>query len=282
MRIVVLDSSPYGNAADGRSDALLAEAARKLGHETAVLGADGATWEGGSVALCGEPLRAERVLGRADIRSRDDLAAFAALLRAVEASGTVCLPSASALLAAEDKLRTHEALLAARIPVLPTAAFRASHDAAAALRAVGRLPVVVKSPVGWGGVGVTVCRSVEDVAATVAAHHARSPRQVLLLQRCIDEARVETVQVVGLRIVGAFRHRSRGGYEDVVAEPAFAEIAIRAVAACGLRFGSVDLIAGNGGGPAVLEVNSMPGLDPDDAGDRGFADAIVAEAARTG
>lgn len=285
MRIVVLDRSPYGNAADARSDALLVSVARDLGHEAEVCAVAG----DGPV---GATLGADVVLPRADLRSPEDLGTFAAIVRAVESRRVRCFPSAEALVAAEDKRRTHDALDRAGLPSVPTLlvpAVRRGADLAG--ERLPAFPLVVKEPVGWGGRGVTVCADLAALRDVLAAVHARRPGEALLVQPFVPHRRGVTAQVAAGRIVGAFATTARGprdrtdartSYEDLTLDDVTASVAVRAVAACGLAFGSVDFLDADDGRRPVLEVNAMPGLDPDDAGDRAFAEAIVRVAAQTG
>src|SRR5687768_9628215 len=98
--LVVLDSSPYGNAADQRSNRFLVEVAPPF--------APG-----------------EVVIPRADLRTFGDLARFAACLRGVARAGVRLLLDAEGLQAAQDKLRTYERLHAAQVPAIPTWAVQA-------------------------------------------------------------------------------------------------------------------------------------------------------------
>lgn len=275
MKIVVLDSSPYGNASDARSDGLLVSAALARGHDASIRSSRGVRWNGGGVILAdGAPLEADLVLGRADLRSRDDLSAFTALLRAVTAAGMRALPSPEGLLTAEDKSRTHEALVRAGVGVAPTTFVRTDAEGRGACGAVAAFPVALKTPVGWGGHGVVRCDDEELLARAVTAFDRRAARQVVLLQPWLDGPCV-TLQVARDDVIAAFVRRAEGGFDDVAPPASAAGAAVRATAACGLLFASVDVLLPIGGGLAVLDVNAMPGIDPDDAGDRAFAAAIV-------
>lgn len=277
MRIVVLDRSPYGNAADARSDSLLAAAARDLGHGAEI------------VALEGDApvprIVADVVLPRADLRSTDDLASFVRVVEGIEVGGPRCFPSSASLVAAEDKRRTHAVLERAGLPSVAALVVPASRDGEVlAAVQLPEFPLVMKEPVGWGGRGVAVCPDARALRAALAAAHARSAGAAILVQPFVRHRRGLTAQVAGGRVVGAFATAARGSrdggdarpsYEDAGLDDLAASVAVRAVAACGLAFGSVDFLDAEDGTRPVLEVNAMPGLDPDDAGDRAFALAIV-------
>ena len=277
MRIVVLDRSPYGNAADARSDSLLVAAARDQGHEAEIV-----TLGRGAPA---PRIVADVVLPRADLRSTDDLASFARVVEGVEASSLRCFPSSASLVAAEDKRRTHDALAHAGLPSVATLVVPSSPDGQVLATArLPEFPLVVKEPVGWGGRGVTVCPDAGALRSALASAQARLPGGTVLVQPFVQHRRGLTAQVAGGRVVGAFattalatrdRSDARPSYEDVPLDDVTASVALRAVAACGLAGGSVDFLDAADGSRPVLEVNAMPGLDPDDAGDRAFAEAIV-------
>ena len=151
-------------------------------------------------------------------------------------------------------------------------------------------PVVLKLAVNWGGRGVLRC---DDVAALARTIDALPPGGRVLVQPLVLHPRCITVQVAAGSAIGAFATlpvgadfrsnvRLGGRTSDVTIGDETGRAAVRAAAACGLRSGSVDFLDVSEQRPGdvlpVIEVNSMPGLWPDDAGDRAFAAAIVAAA----
>jgi glutathione synthase/RimK-type ligase-like ATP-grasp enzyme len=226
---------------------------------------------------------ADVVLARADLRSPADLDAFADIVRRAESRGAACFPSAAALVLAEDKRRTQTVLERAAPPAVPTLVVRPTPEGlpVPADRAF-RFPVALKEPVGWGGRGLVVCRDADELRRAAAACHARDPHVTLLLQPFVPHRRGLTVRVAAGRAVGLFATTARSTsapgatrYADADTDPTTESRAVRAVAACGLVFGTADFADADDGSRPVLEVNSMPGLDPDESGDRAFAEAIV-------
>jgi glutathione synthase/RimK-type ligase-like ATP-grasp enzyme/glycosyltransferase involved in cell wall biosynthesis len=289
--LVILNSSPYGNNADERSNRLLCEVAGWFGHASRVVAADriamavsGAmfpTWPVGGVAV-----------PRADLRSTSDLTQFAGLLRGLAAADAHCLVTAAGLMRAEDKLATHFALAARGIPSLPTVAIRASSEPGAeladAVAAVGGFPVVLKHPIGWGGMGVSVCRDLGTLRSMLTLADQLRPRETLMIQSFVPHRSSVTLLSVGGELVSSFRSypaadefrtnpRFGGRTEKIPGTPELARIAADALDSCGLSFGSVDCIEADHE-RLVVEVNSMPGLWPSERGDRRFAEALVRHA----
>ncbi len=131
--------------------------------------------------------------------------------------------------------------------------------------------MIVKLLEGTQGVGV-ILADTEKVAESII-ETLQSSRQNVLVQKFVAESKGRDIRafVVGDRVVAAMRRvaqgdefRSnvhRGGRtEPVELEPAFEETAVRAAQIMGLRVAGVDMLESREG-PAVLEVNSSPGLE---------------------
>jgi glycosyltransferase involved in cell wall biosynthesis/glutathione synthase/RimK-type ligase-like ATP-grasp enzyme len=284
---VILDYSPHGNSADAKSNRLLVEVATWLGHRAAIVDAREWMAAGGCAPLPVVPPPAW-VIPRADLRTRIELGRFAELLRALARGGARLLLDAEGLLAAEDKVRTHAAFARAGLPSVPALIVRAGAPAVElgpAAATLGGFPLVRKDPIGWGGLGVV---RHEDLAALTvdfanrARLHAGEP---LLLQPFVPHAASATLLYVDGRLVsawrsqppaGEFRSNPRFGGPTAKFAPAteLVDLGKRAVASCGLRAGSVDLLE-TAAGPRLLEVNAMPGLWPQATGDRHFAEELI-------
>jgi glutathione synthase/RimK-type ligase-like ATP-grasp enzyme len=279
MRVIVLSWSPHGNAADPRSDALLAARARLRGADATIVRA---TRDG---AAAPRVARGDVVLPRADLRSEGDLAWFAAQVRSADRAGARCLPSARGLLAAEDKDRTLRRLERAGVAQPATVGARAlarlptdSAERAAGWTAelLGGGPVVVKPAVEWGGQGQVRC---DDAAALVRAlAWSRTAKTKVLVQDFVEHFRSVTVLVAGGRALSAWEQRRDPGAQPgtCAADPATSAAAVQAARICGLAFASVDFLDRGDGRPLLcVDVNSMPGLWPDDPDDIAFADAMI-------
>jgi glutathione synthase/RimK-type ligase-like ATP-grasp enzyme len=286
VRLIVLSSSPYGNAADARSDALLVERARRRGVATEVLGVR-------SLAGRVEPwvVRGDVVLPRADLRSVADLKKLKAKVRVAEREGARCLPSAAGLIAAEDKGRTSSRLFDAHVDEPHARCLRmtgglvgeAARRTAELIAERFRFPVLVKPCVGWGGKHIVRCDNAAALGTVLFSTPSR--RTEVLIQEFVEHRRTVTVLVAGGRALSAWEQRREEGAKPATcnAEAATSDAAIRAAAACRLEFASVDFLDPGEGRPLLcVDVNSMPGLWPDDPDDVAFADAIVACALRAG
>jgi len=284
MRLIVLDRSPYGNSADPAADALLRDAAVRAGTESGIVafhGADDPALDGlreGDVALV-----------RGDLRTDADLERMVAASWKLEARGVRCLPGAEALVAAEDKLRTYVRLRRDGIPtprsVTVCVTETAPSNVAAFHAYLQAFPVVVRRRVSWGGRGTSLCEDREALTAALAAEATEQPDEAVLLQPYFPHRRSVSVRVVRGAAVGAtsttvpdgdFRaHTNVGGaVTEETADEGVAALGVRAAAACGLEFGTVDFLDGGDGVWLCSDVNSMPALRGGDADER-FADAIV-------
>lgn len=291
MRLIVLDRSPHGNVADVVSSDLLCAAARARGAEPAHVPFANAA----DPAL--ERIRSgDVVLVRADLRSPADLVCVADAVWHLEQRGVRCLPSAEGLVAAEDKFRTFVRLRRANVNTIPTVAVvpgSAATDGYVSFQSrLQAFPVVLKRPVGWGGLGTERCDDARAFAAALERHGREQPEAMLLVQPFVPHERTLTVLVAGDRAMSAWSARPTGtefrsnpGLGGVVSDArvddAVAHAAVEAVRACALEFASVEFIEVPSEPPAVIEVNAMPGLWADDADDAAFADAIVALALGT-
>jgi glutathione synthase/RimK-type ligase-like ATP-grasp enzyme len=285
--LVVLDSSPYGNAADQRSNRFLVELAAWLGCRGRVV--DAAELVAGAGAEAGPFAADDVVVPRADLRTFADLARFAALLRALARGGVQLLLDADGLLAAQDKLRTAERLAAAGLPAIPTWGIAASATLSDAVAARARelgFPVVLRHPIGWGARGITRCADLDELRSALGFADHLAPHEPLLLQPFVPHRSALTVQACGGEVAGAYRTWPRAGdfrcnprlggrTEKLPAPPALAQLVQRTLAACGLAFGSVDVLEADDGRLLVADVNAMPGLWPRERGDRRFAEALV-------
>lgn len=195
----------------------------------------------------------------------------AAVVRQFEMMGTYCVNESVAITRARDKLRSLQ-LLARRGIGLPVTAFAHSpDDTAEIIKLVRGAPVVIKLIEGAQGKGVVLAET--DTAARSVIGAFRNLDAYFLVQDFIEEARGSDIRcfVVGSKVVAAMKRKAapgefrsnlhRGGSASTVkltrAERATARRAARVL---GLNVAGVDLVRTKDG-PAVLEVNSSPGLE---------------------
>lgn len=199
---------------------------------------------------------------------RGDADAQFSVYRALEESGALVINRLGPLLDAQDKFRTSQLLLRARVETPEAALVQTSDEAAALVRAWGA--VVLKPLAGSLGEGV-------EHLAKGPLGEARAAQRVreegaLYLQRFIpNSGRDVRVLVVGDRAAGAvereaapgeFRTNVARGGSPRATSPALATIqaAERAARALGLDYAGVDLFE-TPWGPRVIEVNGNPSFD---------------------
>jgi len=195
----------------------------------------------------------------------------AAVVRQFEMMGVYCVNESVAITRARDKLRSLQ-LLARRGIGLPVTAFAHSpDDTADIIKLVRGAPVIIKLIEGAQGKGVVLAETDKAAGSVIGAF--RNLDAYFLVQEFIEEAKGSDIRcfVVGGKVVAAMKRKAapgefrsnlhRGGSASVVkltrAERATAERAARIV---GLNVAGVDLVRTKSG-PAVLEVNSSPGLE---------------------
>ncbi len=166
------------------------------------------------------------------------------------------------MLRAFDKVETHQLLEAGNIPTPQTRFI--NHSAT-----YEGMPFVVKIPRGNQGKGVELIQSDEELRRYLGLY---PEIEKFVAQEYIAEAQARDIRlfVVGPKVVTAMQRRSEsddfranlhlGGtatsYEPTSEE---VDIAIRALQACELEYGGVDIIHSERG-PLVLEVNPSPGF----------------------
>lgn len=194
-----------------------------------------------------------------------------AVVRQFEMMGTYCLNESVAINRSRDKLRSLQ-LLARRGIGLPVTAFAHSpDDTQDMVKLVGGAPMVIKLIEGTQGKGVVLAESDNAAASVIDAF--RDLNAYFLVQEFIEEARGSDLRcfVVGKQVVaamkrkappGEFRSNLHRGGKAVLAKLTKRErtTAIRAARIMGLNVAGVDLVRTRKG-PAVLEVNSSPGLE---------------------
>ncbi|HEX6273036.1 MAG TPA: RimK family alpha-L-glutamate ligase [Polyangiaceae bacterium] len=194
-----------------------------------------------------------------------------AVVRQLEALGSLASNSAEAFAACRDKLYGAQRLAARGLRVPRTAFARKSDAIRPAVEQLGGAPVVVKLLEGTQGIGVVLAETTEAAEAVVQALH--SARQNVLIQRFVGESRGRDVRalVVGGRVVAAMARTARGSEfrsnvhrggvgERIELDPEFERTAVQAAAILGLDIAGVDLLESRDG-PLVLEVNASPGLE---------------------
>ncbi|MDH3402553.1 MAG: RimK family alpha-L-glutamate ligase [Acidobacteriota bacterium] len=194
-----------------------------------------------------------------------------AVVRQFEQMEVFCANSSTGISNSRDKLRSLQILSRHDVGIPTTTFVRDQADVLPAIRRVGGAPVIIKLLEGTQGVGVILADS-EKVAESII-ETLQSSRQNVLVQKFVAESKGRDLRafVVGDRVVAAMRRTAqgdefrsnvhRGGKAEAVdLDPVFAETAVRAAQIMGLRIAGVDMLESKDG-PAVLEINSSPGLE---------------------
>lgn len=195
-----------------------------------------------------------------------------AVVRQMEQMGIFCANESQAIARSRDKLRALQVLSRHKIGMPPTEFVRSKADILAAIERVGGAPVILKVLEGTQGIGVILAESAKGAESVIEAF--QGAKQNLLIQKFVKEAKGRDIRavVVGSHVVAAMRRlasatdefRSNfhlGGKATPIDLPReYAETAVRAAQIMGLHIAGVDMLE-TANGPAILEVNSSPGLE---------------------
>jgi ribosomal protein S6--L-glutamate ligase len=266
----------------------LVEAAQKRGHDVRVIDYLRCYMdidpEHPKVLYAGERLGFDAVIPRIGARYT-----FygTAVVRQFEVMQTLSANSSISITRSRDKLRSMQ-LLAQKGVGLPTTGFaHSTKDVDGLIGIVGGAPLVIKLLEGTQGTGVVLAQT--DKAAESVISAFRQLDANILVQRFVKEADGEGIRafVVGGKVVGAMSRKAapgdfrsnlhRGGTaRKVKITPAERAAAVQAAKVMGLGVAGVDLLRSSKG-PAVIEVNSSPGLEGiEKATGLDVADRIVA------
>ncbi|TXH69290.1 MAG: 30S ribosomal protein S6--L-glutamate ligase [Thiothrix sp.] len=194
-----------------------------------------------------------------------------AVVRQFELMGIYTLNTAQAINASRDKLLTAQLLTQQGLNVPHSGFMHHQEDIKATAELVGGAPLVIKLLEGTQGLGVILAEKQQLVESV--AEGLREVKAAILLQEFIAEAQGTDIRciVLGQEVIASMQRQAakdefrsnlhRGGQASVVDLSAEeAALAIQAAQALGLDFAGVDLMRTRRG-PAVLEVNSSPGLE---------------------
>jgi ribosomal protein S6--L-glutamate ligase len=193
-----------------------------------------------------------------------------AVVRRFEQGGIWALNPAAGIARSRDKLLSMQLLSGRGIPMPRTAVVGRPQGLERAIEAVGGLPAVMKLRRGTQGRGVVLVRS---LAAARRAHSVLNDYQhYTLVQEFVAEAcnRDIRVIVVGREAVAAMERQAAPGdfranlHRGGSARPfrlneGMKRLAVKAAEVHEVGFAGVDLLMSSRG-PAVIEVNSSPGL----------------------
>lgn len=194
-----------------------------------------------------------------------------AIVRQFEMMDVYSVNSSQSIQRSRDKLRALQLLSRKGIGLPVTGFAHSTKDIDGLLKIVGKTPVVIKLLQGTQGIGVVLAETKQAAESVISAFRQLDAN--ILVQEFIAEARGSDIRafVVGDKVVAAIKRTSQGDdfrsnlhlggkAEKIKLTPEERSTAIRAANAIGLNLCGVDIIRTNHG-PAVLEVNSSPGLE---------------------
>lgn len=275
MKCVVLNYSPYGNPPDIKSNNLLVKAATALGHESSVVSM--VEFNLSTHPIADDSAASILLLPRYDIRCAEDLDLVLSLVQRHALQRIPVSPSWKSILLAEHKLLCSTALKFAGVPVPRqqpvTPFFRDTETLRASVEALGGFPLLIKSPYGWGGMGVARVDSFESLSSVLDLAFQTGEKRLLLLEEFFPPGRSKSLLVAGGKVMkgyerspapGEFRSNIRVGGREEIKRVSLEEneLAKATLDALGLLSGSIDIVERERGA-VVIEVNSSPGLDPE-------------------
>lgn len=174
---------------------------------------------------------------------------------------------------AKNKVRTLQILQHEGIPIPRTAVVHNIEYLDRAVEKVGRFPLIIKSPSGSLGVGVSIIESMRSLRSMLELISAGVKNNLVIIQEYVKEAKGKDIRVfvVGGKVIAAMeRQAKRGEFRSNFFQGASValadltneeqEISLAATKAIGLHVSGVDIIR-TVEGPKILEVNANPGLE---------------------
>ncbi len=194
-----------------------------------------------------------------------------AVVRQFEMMGVYSVNESVAIARSRDKLRSLQLMARKGIGMPDTIFAHATSQAEDMLDFLGGPPVVIKLLEGTQGIGVVLAETQSSAKTMIQAFGGLKAN--ILVQQFVKESKGEDIRclVIGDKVVAAMRRKGaeddfrsnlhRGGTaSEVELSPEERSTAIRAADIMGLNVCGVDLLRSNAG-PAVMEVNSSPGLE---------------------
>ena len=270
MKIGILSFRSLSRRASAEALALQ-KAVRAAGHRCQIFRAKRfqMVYDGHSPWLLynGKPFKpADVMITRPSVLSNVEL--HVALIEQMELMGVKLFNSAESILKAKNKLKTMQILDHHNIPVPKTVVIHRGEDLKQAVKFVGGFPVIVKTPFGTFGKGVTIVESMRALKSFLIWN-----QPMYLIQEFVKHTRGKDIRifVVGGKVVGTMMRSAKKGEfrsnielggvgEKVEITEEEVSIALRSVQALDLNYGGVDIMRGKGG-VVVLEVNANPGFE---------------------
>jgi ribosomal protein S6--L-glutamate ligase len=185
----------------------------------------------------------------------------------MDLAGILLFNRYESIIRAKNKIKTMQILDHYGIPIPKTVVLSRPDDLKQASSLVGGFPLIVKTPTGSFGNGVTIVESMRALKSFLLWNEPN-----YLLQQYVKYSNGKDIRifVINGKVVGTMMRSAQKGEfrsnielggksKPVVITDEEASIAIRSVQALDLNYGGVDLMRSKTG-PLVLEVNSNPGF----------------------
>lgn len=192
---------------------------------------------------------------------------YASLVEQMDLAGILLFNRYESIIRAKNKIKTMQILDHYGIPIPKTVVLSRPDDLKQASSLVGGFPLIVKTPTGSFGNGVTIVESMRALKSFLLWNEPN-----YLLQQYVKYSNGKDIRifVINGKVVGTMMRSAQKGEfrsnielggksKPVVITDEEASIAIRSVQALDLNYGGVDLMRSKTG-PLVLEVNSNPGF----------------------
>lgn len=173
---------------------------------------------------------------------------------------------------AKNKVRTLQILQHEGIPIPKTVVIHNLEYLDEAIEKLGRFPIILKTPHGSLGVGVSIIESMRSLRSMIDLISGTSKNSLVIIQEYVKEAKGKDIRVfiVGGKIIAAMeRQAKRGEFRANFSQGGSVSLAdlseeeksisLKASKAIGLHVSGVDIIR-TSEGPKILEVNANPGL----------------------
>ncbi|MHA3979713.1 30S ribosomal protein S6--L-glutamate ligase [Halovulum sp. GXIMD14794] len=194
-----------------------------------------------------------------------------AVLRQFEMMGVYALNESVAISRSRDKLRSMQLLSRKHVGMPATVFAHRTSDPAYVLELMGGAPAIIKLLEGTQGKGVVLGETQKAAESIIQAFSSLNAQ--FIVQSFVKEANGEDIRclVIGDKVVAAMKRKGaegdfrsnlhQGGQATVVRiTPKERATAVAAAKAMGLSVCGVDMLRA-ADGPAVMEVNSSPGLE---------------------
>ncbi len=270
MRIGILSFKAISSKAS-REEIRLKNVAKETGHTARIFrsGRCQLVYDGTARRLLydGKPFpRYDVIITRPSVLRDVDL--NISIIKQMEMMGIPVFNRYNPIIKAKNKLKSMQLMDHYNIPIPKTIIIRSSKFLDLAVEAVGGVPVILKTPFGSYGVGVTIVESKRGLKSVLDWENTN----MYMIQEFVKYSRGKDIRVfvVGGKVVGTMMRSARRGEfrsnielggkgSPVEITEEEKEISLRAVQALDLEYAGVDILRSKSG-PVVLEVNSNPGF----------------------